>query len=243
MSRRHNDFDQPKFDIEMPERPPFTPVKSNFSIKTHPVLFILLLNCISLAVIFFIVTGGHPIEGAQRAIKGLAYKVLEPDGVSVQNKTYQELFEEDKRSVGKVLDGLMGKNVDFVLTPYDSRSVRSIKRQYPSIAQSSGNLLIKNGNEYFYLSQDAQRLYNCKVLKRPPQPVNSLTSKPAKARPRLDTVSPTDDPRWTNVTTRNNKRIKEEYYKDSDGVWRNRFIEISESEEIKSGWDTLEDSR
>ena len=227
--RKEINFDAiPDFDYEQKPRRTGTFLRNNW------IALFIVINVVSLSVLAFFLTGGRPIETISR-IFSKPSQAVENVAESSVSKSYQDLVRDDTGQIRKVIDEVMGKNVQFSLSPYEPKSVDTMKMRYLVLGQSRGNLFTKVNGQYHYLSNDGKRLYRCEISKgssnaggpvivRPPLTVDSG---PAVSRRPITVESvPT-------AITRENRRngpveVREEIYKDEDGFWRNRKVYVEQ---------------
>jgi hypothetical protein len=206
---RNSNDDKYSDDIEISPASdcPFVPVKSRFSLRNNWVLMFILLNCLSLFIIFFLGTGGRPIETAKYFLSALSGR--DSSTVPIKQLTAEELTEIDFDNAKVGIYRTFGPETNFRLMKHSAKSRETMERSYPSLSRMPGNSFIVIKENYYYLSSDRERFYSAYVPGRK-----------QASRPGPQAVDST--------TTRERKHVvmKEEMYKDEDGFWRNRNVEV-----------------
>lgn len=208
--KNHESQDIPEnIDINPSRDLPFAPTQSRISIKDHPILAVILLNCCSAFIILFFISGGHPIDKLGQISKAIAYKIIEDDSQVTKPKSIDELFAQDLVVAREVVNSQYGAN-KFIMMEDITYKKDVLAKHYPIIKNSKGNLLLNANGIFYYLSADTQRLYLC-LVDVPPEifgtkPATISNTPREKKRPELKT----DEGRKTG-----------EIYQDKDGVWKN----------------------
>ena len=211
------------------------PRKTGTFIRNNWIILFVIINCVTLSVMAFFLTGGHPIEAISNIFNKSSQSVKNTSESTV-HKSYQELLQGDISRIRQVIDEVMGKHVQFSVSPYEPKSVETLKMRYLVLGQSRGNLFTKVNGQYHYLSNDGKRLYRCEIPSRGSKagaengtvfvhPPLSVDIGQAVTRPAI-----TRESAPVTVTRENNRRspvdVREEIYKDEDGFWRNRKVYV-----------------
>lgn len=151
----HDPFDKDFGFDEADDYWPGEPPKRKFSLRNHWLIWLLLINGISLFVILFLYSDGHPIEFVKETVGTIYAHHHEP--------TEEELLLEDAQRIKTAITFVQGEEVRYSAHQYAVDEMYTVYYQHEKIMNARGNSLIELASGYYYLSEDRRRLYRCFV--------------------------------------------------------------------------------
>jgi len=208
------------FDIQINHDEDYQPPrKIGTFLRNNRLAFFILVNTISISIMIFFLSGGHPLERFKSVKNNVSSVVENVQAQPEPRKSLRELQLEDRAAVKTVVSKMMGENIEFTLFPYSSADVDMMKRKHPVLTNSRGNLFTRIEGIYYYLSKDGQRLYYCSIKGHEFNEYKNkeaVVQRPREARKDNSVTIYSPSP-----VSGEPLKTDEQFYKDENGVWRN----------------------